>query len=581
SPASGWYVNHEGVPVIGAYHPLSQTGIGILIEQKQSEILAFNDQIAATLIGGVLAMALVTTAISAIVIRQITRPVIRLTESALVMAEGNLDQYVPVTSRDEIGILTYVFNKMAAELKSLYDDLEGKVVARTRMLQQANYQIQRRAIQLEASLEVSQAVTSIRDPVILLSRVADRIRDRFVYASVAVYLVEPGGGQARLHAVSPLGADWPDRVRTGDGSVMERALRKNAAQVQNQVLSQDSEWYYSRTLARVAVPLRMEERVLGALAVVSTEREVMQEDDLKVLEHLANQVAIALENARAYERERLAALQLEENEAFKARFMANMSHELREPLNSIIGFSRLMLKGFGDPLTDQQREDIQRINANSQHLMDLINDILMITEIQAGLMDLKPRSVDLGNLIESVLPTAGALTRGKPITLAQDIEPGLPPIWGDPDRVRQILVRLLTNAALFTNKGQISLRAWSDDEVVYVSIQDTGVGIPQLDRERIFQGFEKIETGDICSDGPGLGLALSREFVELHGGKMWLESELGKGSTFTFSLPQLRKPEPAATAGDRNQDDAVPAVVAAEERQQRYPDAHASHAPGI
>lgn len=550
TPSSAWYSNAASIPVVGAFFPLLGMDVGVLVEQEQSEILASTDLIAATFIGGLLSVALLTTVISAFVIRQITRPVIRLTESALEVAEGNMEQHVPVVSRDEIGILTYVFNQMASELKSLYEDLEAKVVARTQLLQKANYQIQRRAIQLEASLEVSQAVTSIRDPKALLERVAERIRDRFSYVSVAVYLVNPGGAEARLHAASPESASWPEVVYTGDGTVMGRVLRKGSSQIINELLDEDGPEWYRRILSHVGVPMHMERRALGVLAVRSAEHEGLQVDDVKVLEHLANQVAIALVNARAYERERQAAQQLEDNEAFKARFLANMSQELRGPLNSILGFSRLMLKGFDGPLSEEQAADVQRIHGNSEHLLDLINDILAISEIQAGTLDLISHAVNLQDVLTSVLPTASALIRGKDVQLTQDIAPNLALVRGDPDRIRQVFIHLLTNAAKFTERGEIAIRLWSDDEMAYVSVRDTGVGVDSKDHERIFAGFEKVcppvqEPGSYADEsaqilplsGAGVGLALCKEFVELHGGQIWLDSELGKGSTFTFSIP--------------------------------------------
>ncbi len=542
---SGEYVNHLGLPVIGAYYPLPDLEAGILVEQSQAETMVSTDRIAATFIALTLAVALATTAIAAIVVRQITRPVIRLTESAVAMAEGDLEQHLSVTSRDEIGILTYVFNEMAAELKSLYDDLETKVVDRTKMLQQANYQIQRRALHFQASQEVSQAITSIRDPELLLNRVVDLIREHFIYASVAVYLVEPGGGEARLRTISPADGAWPERVYAGHGSVVEQAIRKRCPQVDSHQTPEPVEWY-RRTLSRLAVPLRMENRVLGALAVLSTEREGVQEDEVEVLEILANQVAIALENARAYERERLAMQQLEEAEVFKSRFLANMSHELREPLNTIIGFSRLMIKEIDGPLNPQQRQDLERIYSDSQHLLFLINDILAITQIQAGLMELKLQPVSLRDVVKGVMPTASALVRGKDVELVQELPEDLPLLRADPIRLRQILVHLLTNAAKFTHEGSITLRAWFNEGSVYVSIEDTGVGIPPEDRERIFVRFEKAGARNSSRyRGIGLGLALSKEFVEMHGGQIWVESEVGKGSTFTFSIPCYPTQRPA------------------------------------
>ncbi|MBN2390857.1 MAG: GAF domain-containing protein, partial [Anaerolineae bacterium] len=544
----GAYVNHLGVPVIGAYYHVVDYDIGVLVEQAQSETLESTNRIAATLIALVLAVALATTIISAFVIRQITRPVIRLTESAVAMAEGDLAQHLEVTSRDEIGILTYVFNDMAADLKSLYEELEEKVAERTQRLQQANYQIQRRALHLQASQDVGQAITSIRDPALLLNQVADLIRECFVYASVAVYIVEPGGGEIRLRALSPAmrsdtvidAADqgaWRERVYAGDGSIIERAVRKRKPQIDQHETDEDVEWY-RRILSRVAIPLRMEDRISGVLAVLSTEREGIHEDELEILEMLGGQLAIALENARAYERERLAAQRLEEAEVFKGRFLANMSHALREPLNTIIGFSRLMIKGIDGAMTLQQVQDLERIYDDGQRLLFLINDILAISQIQAGMMELRLQEVTLQEIVDGMMPTASALVRGKDIELVQDIPESLPVLNADPARLRHVLVHLLNNAAKFTEHGEIAIKAWCTEDLVYVSVSDTGVGIPPEDFERLFARFEKgMDKEGRWQAGLGLGLALSKEFVEMHGGQMWVTSEVGKGSTFTFSMP--------------------------------------------
>ena len=201
----------------------------------------------------------------------------------------------------------------------------------------------------------------------------------------------------------------------------------------------------------------------------------------------------------------------------------------------------LLLKGISGPLTEQQQDDLQIVYQDSQHLLGLINDLLDISHIEAGLMELEFQEVDLPQLIHSVMATVSALVRGREVELHQEIAPDIPTVQADVSRIRQVLLRLLANAAKFTEEGSITVRAWSTDGEVRVSVSDTGVGIPPEDRERIFRRFEQgtMENGR-RPDGAGLGLALSKEFVEMHGGRIWVESEVGKGSTFTFSLPLSR-----------------------------------------
>jgi len=168
----------------------------------------------------------------------------------------------------------------------------------------------------------------------------------------------------------------------------------------------------------------------------------------------------------------------------------------------------------------------------------LINDILAISQIQAGMMELKLQPVQLQDLVDAIMPTASALVRGKDIELTHEIPADLPVLHADPARLRQVLVHLFNNAAKFTERGRIALKAWCNEDQVYVSVSDTGVGIPPEDFERLFVRFEKgADKEGRWQAGIGLGLALSKEFVEMHGGHIWANSEVNKGSTFTFSLP--------------------------------------------
>jgi signal transduction histidine kinase len=215
-------------------------------------------------------------------------------------------------------------------------------------------------------------------------------------------------------------------------------------------------------------------------------------------------------------------------------------------LTNIIGFSRLILKGLDGPTSEQQHQDIQIIHANSQHLLGLINDLLDVSQIEAGLMKLHFQEIDLSEMVDSMMSTTCALVRDKDIQLRCELD-DLPLVRADARRIRQVLLKLLTNAAKFTDHGTIGIRAWSDNHGssprVLVSVSDTGKGISVEDQRRVFEQFEQVKSGDgRRPNGAGLGLALSKEFVEMHGGEIWVESELGEGSTFTFSLPVGRSP---------------------------------------
>lgn len=550
--SEGLQENYAGAPVIGVYRWIPELEMVLVAEQAQEEAFATTDTVTAAVVGATLAVALVTAIIAAIVTRQITHPIVQLTESALNIAGGDMEQRVPVTSRDEIGILAYVFNRMAAELKSLYDDLEGKVAQRTALLQKANYQIQRRAIQLATTVEVSQAATSILEPEQLLREVVQLVHDSFAYSYVGIYLLDDDGTQALLKEAAGGGKKaatvQAEPVPVDESSAVGQAVLTGKPRIVRWDAERAQEMFLSRYIrAEAALPLRLREQTSGVLYILSTDEEDFDADGVSVLQNVANQITIALENARAYAVEREAAKRLRELDRSKRRFLANMSYELRTPLTNIIGFSQLMMKGIEGPLTEQQLNDVEIIHHNGQHLLGLINDLLDISHIEAGLMEMEFREVNMADLIHSVMATASALVRDKDVELRQEITPDLPQVQADAARIRQVLLRLLANAAKSTEQGAITVRSWPADDKVLVSVSDTSAGIPMEDRERIFEQFEQgsLENGRRL-DGAGLGLALSKEFVEMHGGHIWLESEVSEGSTFTFALPLQPGPPPRA-----------------------------------
>jgi signal transduction histidine kinase len=608
----GLFQNYADLPVIGVYRWMPDLQLALVAEQPQEKAFAATDNVTAAIVGATLLVALVTAIIAAVVTRQVTQPVVQLTESALSIAEGDLEQQVPVTSRDEIGILAFVFNRMASELRELYSDLEAKVAQRTAMLQRANYQIQRRAIQLAATVEVSQAATSILEPARLLQQVVQLVHHRFGYSYVGVYLLHEGpvdglayggkGWEGITSSSSELEPCLILREGTGGGEVVEsvkarpvllrpragplegaapcgaslppavgRAVREATLTGEPCVVKWDAKGAqeaFSSPYIReeAALPLKMGDQIIGVLDILNTDCDeesppqasvALDDDAISVLQNVANQITIALENARIYRKEKETARRLRETEDFRSRFLAHMSHELREPLTNIIGFSRLLLKGLDGPINEQQRGDIQIIHANSQHLLGLINDLLDVSQIEAGLVKLHFQQVDLPEVINSVMATASALVRDKDVQLRYHVD-DLPLVWADATRIRQVLLKLLTNAAKFTDHGSIGVRAWAENggtsPKVLVSVSDTGRGISAEDQKRVFEQFEQGTLENGCRpNGAGLGLALSKEFVEMHGGEIWMESELGKGSTFTFSLPLDRGSAPSELSSEQAQ----------------------------
>jgi signal transduction histidine kinase len=280
------------------------------------------------------------------------------------------------------------------------------------------------------------------------------------------------------------------------------------------------------------------DQVIGVLSVQSTRASAYSEEDLELLTTVATQASTAIENAQAYERLTETAEELREIDRFKTQFLANMSHELRTPLNSIIGFSRVMLKGLDGPLTDLQQSDLTSIYNSGQHLLALINSILDMSKIEAGKMELSFQKVALPEIFDAVMSTTNALVKDRPIHVRRNVPEDLPLVWADAQRVRQVLLNLMSNAAKFTEAGHIELKAEAGSEMVTVTVTDTGVGIQPDAQKRLFIPFQQVDGSTTRrAGGTGLGLAISRSFVEMQGGEIWVESTPGEGSAFSFTLP--------------------------------------------
>lgn len=321
----------------------------------------------------------------------------------------------------------------------------------------------------------------------------------------------------------------------------------------------------------LVIPLSVKGEAIGIIELISRHQERQYTpEQLNLGLTLANAAAVALENARLYEMQRETAERLLEVDTIKTQFLANMSHELRTPLNSIIGFSRVIMKGIDGPITPLQEQDLSAIYNSGQHLLSLITDILDLSKIEAGKMELAVEEFDLSDLIHSVMPTAAGLTKEKSVELQRAIQPDLPMIIGDRTRIRQVLINLLANAAKFTEQGFIRISAHLQKNrqgirEIYVSVTDSGPGITTDDQEKLFKPFSQVDASPTRkTGGTGLGLSISRHLVEMHGGQIGVESTSGEGSTFYFTipLPEQEMVEATTLAGTQ------PLILAVDDNQQ-------------
>ena len=238
-----------------------------------------------------------------------------------------------------------------------------------------------------------------------------------------------------------------------------------------------------------------------------------------------------------------ASRQLEIASRHKSEFLANMSHELRTPLNAIIGFSEVLVEGLFGAMNEKQREYLQDVIGSGQHLLSLINDILDLSKIEAGRMELELSTFSFRSALESGVTIVRERAARHGIALNVDLSGGLSPVEADERKVKQILYNLLSNAVKFTpDGGTVNVTVRPDNGNVRVAVQDNGIGIAEPDQARIFEEFQQVGR-ERSREGTGLGLTLTKRFVELHGGRIWLESAPGRGSTFTFTLP-LRQAAP-------------------------------------
>jgi len=420
---------------------------------------------------------------------------------------------------------------------------------------QARESLQRQNTYLAASAEIGNLVTSTLNINTIFTRTVNLISDRLGFYFTGIYEIDDDGFQAVLREGTG-GAGEAMKIQRHRAAVGSQTIVGQAAKTGDTVLANDVsiEPLYQHnpllldTQSEVAIPLKVGGKILGVIDIQSTHAQIFSPNDISVLQSLADQVAVAINNAILYEESQELIKNLKEVDLLKSQFLANMSHELRTPLNSIIGFSRVILKGIDGPVSEMQNQDLTAIYNSGQHLLGLINDILDLARIEAGKMELNFEEVQLAEMVHSVFSTAKGLVKEKPVKLVEKIPEDMPGIRGDTMRVRQVLLNLISNASKFTDEGSITvesvLQNGPDGKLeALINVIDTGPGISPEGQEKLFKAFSQVDgSATRKSGGSGLGLSICANLVQLHGGRIGVSSEEGKGSTFWFTIPVYNQP---------------------------------------
>ena len=292
------------------------------------------------------------------------------------------------------------------------------------------------------------------------------------------------------------------------------------------------------TRSQVTIPMLRAGEPIGAMTIGWAEPEAFDEPHIALLQGFAAQAVIAIENVRLFQEIEDKSRQLEVASQHKSEFLANMSHELRTPLNAIIGFSEVLTERMFGELNEKQEEYLKDIYASGTHLLSLINDILDLSKIEAGRMELELTDFDLPTALDNALTLVRERAGRRSLTLQMSVDERLGEVRADERKFRQVVLNLLSNAIKFTPEGgRIEVGAVLRDGSIEVSVTDTGIGIAPEDQATVFEEFRQVGAAEKKAEGTGLGLTLCRKFIELHGGRIWVHSRLGAGSTFTFTIP--------------------------------------------
>jgi GAF domain-containing protein len=420
-----------------------------------------------------------------------------------------------------------------------------------RELQERTRELARSVEELRALGEVGRAVSSTLDLQTVLTTIVSRAVELSGTSGGVIYEHDEVTGAFGLRASHQVEAELVEVLRgapfrLGEGVTGRAAALRAPVQVKDLLSEREFAVAHISPIAEglgyrsiLAVPLLLEDRVMGGLTVWRKQPGGFAPEVVHLLQTFGAQSSLAIQNARLFREIADKSRLLEAASRHKSEFLANMSHELRTPLNAILGFSEVLAERMFGEVNEKQAEYLQDILSSGRHLLSLINDILDLSKVEAGRLELELGRFHLPTALDNALTLVRERATRHGITLAQTVDERVRDIVADERKVKQILLNLLSNAVKFTPEGgRVGLAATAADGVITIAVSDTGIGIAPEDQAAIFEEFRQVGREDARKqEGTGLGLTLAKKFVELHGGRIWVDSRVGQGSTFSFTLP--------------------------------------------
>jgi signal transduction histidine kinase len=465
--------------------------------------------------------------------------------------------YVPMVLEDTaIGLIVIhrrdvrPFSEKHVELVANFSQQAVIAIENARLLNELRArtdELGRSVEELRALGEVSQAVNSTLDLQTVLTTIVSKAVQLSGTEAGAIYVFSKAPQEFRLRATYGMSDDFVSEIRQqrigiGETVIGEAAAHREPRQITD--LHDETPTAAGDVVLRagyralLVMPLLRPNRIVGALVVRRREPGAFSKSTIDLLQTFAVQSVVAIQNARLFREIEEKGQQLATASQHKSQFLANMSHELRTPLNAILGYTELILDNIYGDIPAKVRGVLDRVQSNGHHLLGLINAVLDLSKIEAGQLTLTLGDYSVKEVVHGVFSAVEPLATGKGLGFKVEVPPDLPSGHGDERRLTQVLLNLAGNAIKFTDKGEVVIRASAANDSFTVAVRDTGPGIAEADRTKIFEEFQQADNSSTREKGgTGLGLSIAKRIIEMHGGRIWVESTVGRGSTFLFTLP--------------------------------------------